>query len=53
MFPVTVQTEGVALLKLTTSPEVAVAERVSGVPTVWVAMLPKLMDCGSNAVPES
>ena len=41
--PETVQTEGVRDAKLTVNPEVAVAVRFSGVPTVWPAIGAKEM----------
>jgi hypothetical protein len=50
MLPETLQTVGVALVKLTASPELAVATRVSGVPTVCVAMLGKVIVCGAKTV---
>ena len=43
--PETVQTPAVVEVKLTVRLEVAVADSVSGVPTVWVGMAPKLMVC--------
>ena len=43
--PDTVQIEIVWEAKLTAKPEVAVAERVSGFPTVWAAIAPKVMVC--------
>ena len=43
--PETVQTEVVVELKATTRPELAVAESVSGVPTVCVWIGPKLIVC--------
>jgi hypothetical protein len=43
--PETVQTLVVVETKLTVRPEVAVAESVSGVPTVWAAIGPKLIVC--------
>ena len=45
--PETVQTLAVVELKLTGKLELAVAESVSGVPTVWVAIAPKVMVCAS------
>jgi hypothetical protein len=50
VLPETLQTEGVVLVKLTASPELAVATRVSGVPTVCVAMVGKVMVCGAKTV---
>jgi hypothetical protein len=41
----TVQMLVVVEVKVTARPEVAVAESVSGVPTVWVAMSLKMMLC--------
>jgi len=41
--PETVQMLVVVEAKLTVRPEVAVAERVSGVPTVWAAIMPNAM----------
>ena len=43
--PETVQTPVVVEVKLTVRSEVAVAESVRGVPTVWVGIVPKLMVC--------
>ena len=43
----TVQTLGVVEAKLTTKPELAVVERVKGVPTVCAPRLAKLMVCAS------
>ncbi len=43
--PETVQTEAVEDVKVTASPEVAVAVRVSGVPTFCAAMVGKVMVC--------
>ena len=43
--PETVQTAEVVEAKLTAKPELADAESVSGVPTVWVAMAPKETVC--------
>ena len=43
--PETEQSIGVVDVKLTTKPELAVAESVSGVPTVCVAIAPKVMVC--------
>jgi len=47
--PLTVQTLVVVEAKLTVRPEVDVAERVSGVPTVCVAGVLKVMVCDSSA----
>ena len=46
--PETVQTESVFDAKLTDSPELAEAESVSGVPTVWVPGLVKVIFCAST-----
>jgi hypothetical protein len=43
--PETEQLTGVVDAKLTAKPELAEAESVSGVPTVWVAIVPKVMVC--------
>ena len=43
--PETVQTLVVVEVKLTVRPELAVAESVSGVPTVWAPGLAKVMVC--------
>lgn len=43
--PETVQTLVVVEVKVTARPEVAVAESVSGVPTVWEPELAKVMVC--------
>jgi hypothetical protein len=42
-----VQTADVVEAKLTARPELADAETVNGVPTVWVAIVPKVMVCAS------
>ena len=47
--PETVQTVGVAEVNATVRPELADAESVSGVPTVCVPGLVKVMDCASKA----
>jgi hypothetical protein len=44
--PDTPQTVAVVDVKATANPELAVAARVSGVPTVCVAMAAKVMLCG-------
>lgn len=41
--PETVQTDRVMEAKLTVSPELEIAVRCSGVPTIWLAMGPKVM----------
>jgi hypothetical protein len=41
--PESVQTADVVEAKLTARPELADAETVNGVPTVWVAIVPKVM----------
>ena len=41
--PETVQTAVVVEAKLTAKPELADAESVKGVPTVWAGMAPKVM----------
>ena len=43
--PRTVQTEGVSDENPTVSPELAVADKLSGVPTAWLGMAPKVMVC--------
>jgi len=43
--PETVQTLAVVEAKLTAKPELADAESVRGVATVWEAIAPKVMDC--------
>jgi hypothetical protein len=53
VLPETLQIAGVVLVKLTASPELAVAIRVSGVPTVCVAMVGKVMVWDPNDVPVS
>jgi hypothetical protein len=45
----TVQTLGVVEVKVTARPEVAVALSVSGVPTIWTGMAPKVMVCALGA----
>jgi hypothetical protein len=45
--PETVQTEEVVDAKVTPKPELAVAESVSGVPTVCVEIVLKVMVCDS------
>jgi len=56
MSPETVQTDGVPEVKVTASPELAVAIRVSGVPTTWEAGVAKVIVCGLTTtwpVPET
>jgi len=48
--PLTVQTVAVVEAKLTVSPEVDVAERVSGVPTVCVAGVANVIACARSTV---
>jgi hypothetical protein len=49
--PETVQILVVVEEKVTAKPDVAVAESVSGVPTVWVPGVGKLMVCGVRDAP--
>jgi hypothetical protein len=46
VLPETVQTPVVDDAKLTANPELAVALKVSGVPTVCVAIAPRVIVCG-------
>jgi len=46
--PLTVQTPAVWEAKLTVRPELAVAERLSGVPTTCAPGLAKVMVCGER-----
>ncbi len=47
--PETVQTAGVLEAKLTGCMELAVAVKLSGVPTCWAVMVPKVMVCDLSA----